>query len=245
MAHVFEGLTVRKVDLMASFKRFEDGYPLKRAATAGASPLGIEKWDDEVQGRAGDLRTKFAAVIKQADALHDIEKAPILSAGKAVTGFKNAFLADLNAAVTLIRDRQTIYAAHLENERRLVAEAEARRAHEEADRIAAEAARTMAPEALDKAAEAFGQAALADAEANAPAAALSRVRGQMGSVTSLRTTYKFMPEQSNLMALVRAVASGDAPLAYLQFNETRIGIAVRTEKVRAIPGCVIEEVRSV
>lgn len=38
---------------------------------------------------------------------------------------------------------------------------------------------------------------------------------------------------------------GTAPLEYLAFNTVRIGYAIRSEGVRAIPGCQIDEIRSV
>ncbi len=34
-------------------------------------------------------------------------------------------------------------------------------------------------------------------------------------------------------------AKGTAPRTYLAFNTSRIGIAIRSEKVREIPGCII------
>ena len=61
---------------------------------------------------------------------------------------------------------------------------------------------------------------------------------------TLKTTWKFDPEASDLMRLVKAVAAGQAPLYYLTFATVRINVAVRTEKVRAIPGCAITEHKS-
>ena len=238
MASRFENLTARKNELLPSFDRFRKAYAIQRA-TAGGPPLGIDKWNDDVQGRAGDLRAKLADLIKQAGAVHVQEKNPVLQAGRAIDGFKNRFIADIETAITLIRERQTIYATWQEAENRRKKAAEAERLRQEAERIAASAATSMAPAALEQAAEAFGQAAHAAEEANAPAGDLSRTRGALGSVTSLRTTWKFFPEESNLMDLVKAVAEERASIEYLAFNEVRLNFAVKSEKIREIPGCVI------
>lgn len=241
MAHVFEQPMVRKAELLGAVQRFEAAYDIRKATTPGAPPIGIDKWDDDVAGRAGDLRDKLNAVIKQANDLHSLEKAPILASGRCVDGFKNNFLTDLTRGVDLIRGRLTVYLTHIENEKRRKAQEEAEALRRHAEEIAATAAQTMKPEALDQAAEAFGQAAEAEAVASAPAADLSRTYGAMGSVSSLRTTWKFFPEESNLLELVKAVAEGKAPIEYLTFNEKRLNFAVKSEKLRAAPGCAIRQ----
>lgn len=240
LAHVFEQPAERKKELLGAVGRFETGYDLKRSTTGG-EPVGFQKWDDDVAGRAGDLRDKLQAVVKQAEALHSLEKGPILAAARAVDGYKNAFVADLTKAVDLIKGRLTIYLTHKADVARKKAQEEADAARAEADRKAAEAAQAMDAESLDAAAEAIGQADEAETIAKAPAADLARVHGSLGSVSTLRTTYKFYPEESNLMALVRAVAAGKAPIDYLEFNEKRIGFAIRSEKLREAPGLVIKQ----
>lgn len=244
MERLFSGLTARAAELAPMAERFKAGYPLAAPAMRDGTPLGLEKWNDDIQKRAGDMRAQFAALEKQAGSLHDLEKAPVLLAGKIITGFKNQFLAPVEATIKLIRDRQTIYAKHLEAETRRAAQAEADQRRKEADAAAAEAVRTLQPQAFETAAEAFAVADEAQATASASSADLTRVHGTM-SVTSLRTTWKFVESESDLMALVKAVAAGKAPLSYLQFNTTRIGVAVRSEKVRSVPGCVIREEKSV
>jgi two-component system OmpR family response regulator len=108
----------------------------------------------------------------------------------------------------MIRNRQTIYANHLEAVTRQQVEAEARRLREEAEAKTAAAAKSLDSDALTVAAEASDRAEEAAAVAAAPAADLTRVRGVMGSTTSLRTTWVFDPDASNLRTLVRAVAEG-------------------------------------
>lgn len=298
MDHIFEGVTQRAQDLLGSFQRFLDGYPLRESTEAGAAPIGIEKWSDDVHGRAGDLRTKIADVIKQAEHLHGIEKAPILQAARAVDGYKNAFLAKLvetdsrgklipgsSKPVNVIVQRQTIYARYIEARSRKAAEEDAARLKKAADETAAAAARTMDHRALEETGSAFARAAEAEDYAKAKPAEHSRVHGPGGSVTSLRENWQFIEGESDIVALAKAVVAdtlesielvmqvtheleeagvkeadadnlarvmlttlrkvwtkdGTAQRTYLAFNTSRIGIAVRSEKVRAIPGCVIRD----
>jgi hypothetical protein len=240
MAHVFEEPNRRKADLLGAVGRFETGYDLRRSTTGGP-PIGIDKWDDDVAGRASDLRDKLQAVVKQADNLHALEKQPVLAAARAIDGFRNGFIADLTKAVDLIKGRLTVYLTWKADVARAKAREEAEAAQREAKAKAGEAAISMTPEALEAASEAIGQALSAEIKATAPAADLARVHGALGSVATLTTRYKFYPDESDLMTLVKAVAAGRAPIDYLTFNEKRIGYAIRSEKVRVIPGCTIKQ----
>lgn len=238
---VFAEATERKGELLPSFQRFEAGFPLSRGP-AGEPPNGIDKWNDEIQGRAGDLKDKLAALKKQAESLHTLEKAPVLAAGRAIDGYKNKFIAALDNAIKVVNDRRTLYALHKEQESRRAAEEAARRAKEEADRLAAEAQTSMEPEKLEEVAQAYQAAAAAQEDAEAKPADHSRVHGAMGSVSSLRSNWTF--EVQDLMQLVQAVAAGKVPLAYLQVNETRVRVAIKTEHVREIPGlCVFDDMK--
>ena len=241
MARVFEPPNVRKTELLASVGRFEAGYEIRKAAVPGNPPVGLDLWNDDVAGRAGDLRDKLQAIVKQANDLHSLEKAPILAAARAVDGFKNNFVADLTAAIDLIKGRLTVYLQWKAEAARQKAAAEAEERRQEAEAVAARAAQTATPEAFDQAAEAFGRAAEAQAVAEAPKADLSRTYGTLGSVSSLHTRWKFFPEESSLLDLAKAVVAGTAPLEFLAFNETRINYGVRSEKLRAVAGCVIRE----
>ncbi len=244
MEHVFEALTERRDQLVASFERFRAAYP--------TIP------DDDVQGRAGDLRDKILALVKQATATHTIEKAPILTAQRAVDGYYKAFLSTLETrdskgklvpraqtAINVIVERCTAYALKKEEERRQQAAAEAQRLADEAAAKAAEAAKSMDAEAFGDAAEAAKEAEDAAKYVDAPAAEMSRTYGPLGSVSSLRTRWTFVEAQSDLTELAKAVVAGKAPIEYLDFNHSRISIAVRSEQVRTIPGCAIIEVKSI
>lgn len=238
--HVFEEATRRRDERLESFERFRAGYPT------------ID--DDDVAGRAGDLRDKLVFVTKSAKNLHEQEKLPVLRAQRAIDGYLRRFLAPIEerdskgklvpgskAALNVIQARLDAYGLRqLEASKKAAAE-EALRKQREAQQATQEALTTMSPEALAAAATAAREAEEATAHAAAKPADHTRVHGPMGSTTSLKGPWQFKREQSDLMALVRAVAEGKAPLAYLDFNERTIGAAIRNNGVRDIPGCVIEQ----
>lgn len=227
--HVFEGPAGRKAELLPSFERFAEKYP--------TIP------DRDVHGRAGDLAEKLKALLKMAENLHSIEKAPVLVAQRAVDGFLKGFRAPLDNALVIINARRTEYAKRLEREAREKAQEDARKRQAEADALAAKAAETMETDALQESADAAARADEAAKVAAAPAAELSRTYGPMNSVSSLRTTYRFDPEQSNLLELAKAVIAGKAPIEYLAFDATRIGFDVRSGKPPLrdgmVPGIVV------
>ena len=240
MDHVFDAVTQRADDLLAAFARFRNKYP--------------DIPDDEVQGRAGDLRRQITELLKQAERLHGLEKAPVLTAAAAIDGAlrrlkarlgewdsRGKLLARSDAPLNVITTRQTAYAVKKEEQARAAAAAEFARRQAEADAAAERAAETLAPADLAQAVTASQAADTAARDAAAPTTDLSRVHGEHGSVTSLRGTWRMVEEESDLMTLARAVVAGKAPLAYLDFNRTRIGLAIRVEKVREIPGCVIKQ----
>ena len=255
LAHVFDGARQRRSEFDAPFKRFLEGFPLRANPLAGEAPIGIEKWDDDVAGRAGDFRDKIAALIKLAEALHQIEKAPILVAQKAVDGFLKAFVAPLETVdpkgkrvrggtgmLNVIADRLTLYT--LEKADRVRRE-NARIAAEErakAQALAKQAISTDDPEALQQAADAAVVADAAAQQATAPDRDLGRVHGAMGSTTSLRDNWIW--EAGDLMKLVQAVAVGKEKPEYLTFNASRLTYAVKSEKVRSIHGVTIRNDQS-
>lgn len=229
--HVFEETARRRDELLASFERFKDGF--------------AEITSDDVQGRAGDLRNKLRDLLKQAKNHHEREKMPVLTAQRAIDGYLKRFLAPIESAAATVQSRMDAYARKREEESRAAARADAERKRLEAEAATTHAAETLAPEDLKEAAAATETAEQATAFADARPAEHSRVHGPLGSVSSLTGTWKFVEEESDLMDLAKAVVAGKAPLAYLAFNTTRIGVAIRTERVREIAGCVIREERHV
>ena len=220
----------RKNDLLAAYERFLVAYPQ------------IE--DDETAKKAADFRAQLQDLEKMATAIHTQEKAPVLLASRAIDGFLRDFKLPLSNAADVIRDRNTAYLRRKEDAIRQQRQKEAEEARQRAEAAAEQAMETMAPAELRAATIESMNADDAARRANARASDLVRVTGDYGTTVTLKTTWKFDPETSDLMQLVKAVAEGRAPLYYLTFATTRINVAVRTEKVRAIPGCAITEHKS-
>lgn len=238
LGRLFVAAAERKADLLASYGRFDTGYPLAPPRADG-EPVGIDKWDDDIQGRAGDLKAKLSALLTNAEAMHTIEKAPILVAQRAVDGFLRHYRKDLDDAVKEINFRRTIYGRYIEARNRAKAEEEAAQKAQEAAEAQRRAAATLEPEHLEQSAHATDAAEEAAKLAAAKPAEHSRVYGPAGSVSSLRDNWQFIAAESDIMELAKAVIRGDVPRTYLAFNEDRIKLAVKSEQVREIPGCVI------
>lgn len=250
---VFAPSIARVKKLCEADQRFKAFFPL----SAGDPPIGINEWSEDVMARAADLREKFREVSKEIEALHTLEKQPVLRAARAIDGAKNRLLDQMgiydkrgklvpggDAPLNRISDRCTIYASWLNTvrQREAQAEADAKRVQAEADM--AKATETGDAESFDDAVSGFAEAEAAQRAADAPAADRTRVHG-VASVMSLRTRWEFDEPASDLMKLVRAVALGEVDVKYLAFNAVAIGAAVRSEGLRELPGCVIVERQSV
>lgn len=229
-----ELLRKRGDEIVLGIGRFLDAY-------AKGIPNG------DVYAKAADLaggKGAIAGWLKLCKAAHTSEKQPYLAAGREVDGY----FAKMTTAIETGRATiQTLALAYSNEEDRIKRAAAQKAADEAAARArAAEAAalKSMDATALDQAAELARIAEQAEAATAAPIAEHARVTGNSGVTASVRSTWKFIPEESDLMALAKAVVAGTAPLQYLAFNETRLGIAVRSEKVRDVPGCVIREVQT-
>lgn len=238
----FAALQAERDALLERFDRFKARY------------ADVSKWDDSVAGAVSDFRNALRDLIKRADALHTLQKSPVLALGKLVDGYRAKFLAAVvsldskrqlvkgdGAALNVVVERATQYLQRKEAAERQAREKAAAEAKAEADRKMEAAARAMTTEALGTAADAAAQAAEAQEAAAAPPAELSRVRGDLGGVMSLRRRWEFVEAESDLGKLVVAVATGRADIRYLSFNSEAIGRAVRSEGLRELPGCVIKE----
>lgn len=219
-------------------------YPLKSALLAGLPPEGICAWDDEIDGRFTDLaNVKLADLIKLVETIHQREKAPILVAQKVIDGFKNRLIGELNEPRNALKRHLTIYKTWIDGERKREAEKEAEDRRRIAEKAAAEAARSQDMNALDRAAEAFAEAEAAQEIADASSKDRTRTHGQWGGVSSLKDNWVW--ETTDLMELVKAVASGAEPLRYLMVNEPNLTHAVKSEKIRAISGINIRNDKKV
>ena len=227
-------LTKRQQEILDGVSRFLDKY--------AAIP------DEEVQAKASDFagqRGAIGAFLTVAEGRRKTEKQPFLDSTRAVDGFFSALTDKVELGRKQIRERMTAFAMKLEEANRERARKEAEELAARAAAAEAEAMKTLEPEKLEAASELAKAADKAEAKADAKPAELSRVHGQLGGVSSLRTTWKFDESASDLMELAKAVVAGKAPLKYLDFHRTNIGVAIRSEHVHHIPGCKIDEVRSV
>jgi hypothetical protein len=180
-----------------------------------------------------------------ADHQHDEEKAPFLASGRVIDGMWHEIIDKVKAGREVLLSRMTAFArAEDERKRKLAFEA-AQKAAEEAKALERKAERSGDEEDFEAAAAKYHQAETAIDLANARPAERTRTRGELGTVGSLRGTWKFFPEESELAALVKAAAApgGASLLRYLAFNDKAIGFGVRSEKLRELPGCVIREER--
>lgn len=225
----------RCTEILGGFSRFDQLHP--------------EITDDDTNAKAGDFvgpKGAVASYLKIVEAQRKLEKQKYLDAGVEVDKVFKRRLAD---PVTFGRDaitaKRNTYGEKVLAEKRKAQQEEAELAAAQAREAEKAAMATMQAEALQKAAELAEKAeALAD-RTQAPAAELTRTVGPtLGVTDSMKTTRHFDEANSDLMTLVKAVAEGRAPLHYLAFNTTRIGVAIRSEKVRDIPGIRIVEKRS-
>jgi hypothetical protein len=235
LADTNQSLISRRDEILAGAARFAQQYP-----------NGVPS--EEVLGRVGDFaggKGIMGTFLRECGNRRTTEKAPFLEGGRAVDGFFAGLSEPVERVQAHMRAQATAYSVKLEAERREAARIEAERLAAEAALAQDRAIETMDEQDLDHAAEVSQEAQDAQALAEAKASELSRVRGELGTVVSLRVSWKPDFDKSSLMTLVKAVAEGRAPLEYLTWNATRIGYAIRSEKVRSIPGVVIEEIKAV
>jgi hypothetical protein len=94
---------------------------------------------------------------------------------------------------------------------------------------------------MEAAVEAADRSEQAERTVTASATDLSRTRGAMGSVASLRANWTFRVD--DLMELVKAVAEGRAPLNYLCVNDAVLKPLVKLKEeqggIRNVPGLTI------
>ncbi len=142
--------------------------------------------DDIIAGKVSDYIKLVSAAMKNAEAERTATKEPYIAAGRAVdTFFKAKITEPLDAVKRETERKLTTYLQAKEAERRRQAEAEAERLRKEA-----EAELAKATESLDAAVAKENEAVAAAETAGAKPAELSRTRGEIGSVASLRQVWK-------------------------------------------------------
>ncbi len=166
----------------------------------GRAPETVD--DDDTARRVADFVKQLTSAAKTADGVRVKEKEPHLQGGRLVDAFFKVVTDELGKAKKAMEARLTVYQRKVAEEERKrreeaerVAREEAERARKEAeDRAAAltnEADLSAAVEAEEAAERAAAAARLAERDAEAKAADLSRTRGDLGGVASLRTTWTF------------------------------------------------------
>lgn len=238
-------LITRKDDLLAAFER---------------TPETIA--DEETAKKIGDFIDQFTAACKVADSTREAEKEPYLSGCRAVDGWFKAITepmtrtkATLNARLKVFLDRKA--AAERERLKQLelekLREAEAaRRKEAEAAEAAALAAETndvkladqavaTAVVAADTAKVAEAQAIAAGAAADAKPAEHSRIRGDLGSVKSLKLVWKHRDLDKDIVDLeklrpflktehldmaIRAYIAANKPTSGMDWPEHKVIVGV-------------------
>jgi hypothetical protein len=215
----------RKVELLASGAKVMELYGKK----------GIP--NDVEAGKVADLMGMMGRTADATEAIRKTVGKPMLDATEVVNRFFKHTISDplwqasrKGSDLQKLLTRYGVDKAAREKQQR---EDEARAAREEADRVAKEALKSGAREELKQAYVADDAAQQAEIAANAPQADLSRVRGDMGTNSSLREEWVF--EVANL---------AEVPREWLMLDESKVRAAIRRkdDPVRDIPGLTIKAV---
>ena len=198
--------------------------------------------DDETQAKASDFVAQLQAHHKAVEADRAAWQRPFLASQ--ATGqkfFKAEMLDRLKGAADDIAGKMAIYANHKRQEAQRALEAQRRAAAAEAEAKRAAAEASMRPSQLEEASKAAAKAEKVEQKASrATAADLTRVRGDLGSVASLKVSYGW--EVTNLDLVPRELLTLDGPKVQAMINAgTRDG----ADGKPAIPGLRIVETSSV
>lgn len=237
--------------LRVHFKSFEDQRDELKA--------GVQRWIEahtkdgaprpEVQndtdcGDTLDFLTQLREfATKQVEPARKRIKAPLDKAAKAVQSyFVDGLAGAVKEASEPIENAYSLFLIAKETRERDAKRKQAYDAQQEALRLADQARRARLPlqqdQLLEKAADAEFLAERMAKAAEAPAAVLTRVHGDMGSVGGLKTTWHWRAEA--LIELVQAVAQGRESIDMLTTNDSHINAIVRpADGRRKIPGLVV------
>lgn len=201
----------------------------KRAAELLSAEARLPVIDsDEAAGKVGDYVKIVAAAIKTADSDREREKEPYLAGGRTVDGFYKKEIIDpldalkrrVSAKITAyLREKEAAERARREAEERAAREAEAaakREAAAKADIFTDDASLTAALAAEDRARQAEADRIAAEKAAQAKPAELSRTRGDLGALSSLRTFWSFDPATLNRNAIDLEALRPHLPIAALE-----------------------------
>ncbi len=213
----------------------------RAAALLDAETRLPEISNDDIAGKVGDMILLITSACHAAELDRKREKEPHLAAARTVDSYYKQIAEPLDALKTRVSRRLTAYlTAKAERERR-AREDEACRLREEAERQATAAAQVeaAAPAAaaivMEQAIATEAQAAEAARAAQAKPAELSRTRGDVGSVASLRV--RWVGEVTDRATLDLEALRPYLPIAALQ---TALNGAIKAG-VREIRGAKISQ----
>jgi hypothetical protein len=180
--------------------------------------------DDAISGRVADFVKQMTEHLKAATDWKDAAKAPVLKLDRAIMAEHGTLTKSIEDAKRGILSRQTSYLVEKEAKERAAREEQERIAREvaaEAERQAQAAAAEVKTEADLAAAIAAEEAAAqalvavdaAEAAAQAKPSELARVTGALGTTSSLRKEWVFLPETINVAKIdleaLRPYLTGD------------------------------------
>ena len=201
--------------------------------------------DDETQAKASDFVAQLQAHHKAVEADRAAWQRPFLASQATGQKFFKAEMLDrlkslanqTARATDDIAGKMAIYANHKRQEAQRALEAQRRAAAAEAEAKRAAAEASMRPSQLEEASKAAAKAEKVEQKASrATAADLTRVRGDLGSVASLKVSYGW--EVTNLDLVPRELLTLDGPMI-------NAGTRDGADGKPAIPGLRIVETSSV
>jgi len=214
-----------------------------QALTWPEQAAAIRVVDEQTYTMAGTMLRGVKGLMKEADNVFDPAVKKAHEAHKAIVAAKNAVVAPLREAETILKRGLADYTAEqerrrLEEERRLQLEAD-RKAAEERKRLEDERKAELAKAALEGAAKL--NAVAAQPAPPPPLAPVVRLTPQTPKVSGVSTRTIWRAEVVDFAALVRYVADHAAEdpnvLSFLTVNLTPLtGIARGSEGKAAIPG---------
>lgn len=225
----YAGLRERQAELekgMAAWAGQHPGAAIRDDADNDRTSDFLRQLDGFAGDKTGEVEVARAKV-----------KGPVFQAGKTIDAWFAARRDVLRAFVAEATKSQTLYLRAKVAKERAAAAAEADRARKLAARAALEQAseRSLFGPGLEASVAASEAAREAEERAEGPARDLVRSRSDIGTTTTLRTAWQWRVVDGDLMPLVRAVASGEAPLRFLTTAGAEIGGAVRGG-LRTCPG---------
>lgn len=159
-------------------------------------PTRIELGDEVGAGKLADFIKRITGTTKNLEAIRVKEKEPYLAAGRAVDGYFKLPLDAMMKAKILAQKPLDDFAKRKADEARRIAREEADRQREESIRLANAAAELEKANLPQQAAATLTEAVIHEAHADkaqqqsvAKASTMTQTRGEMGSVSSLRTRW--------------------------------------------------------